>query len=348
MTESKFDPVSVIEAAYRLDATDKEWKEGILAMASPVLDTGMGAIVFEIDASDVDAVPIFGGAVATGADPDDLCEFVRSIQPKMTAQEIRRVYRTRFVFATASERMSQVYDDFRDDPIYRTFGHPHGIYDFQGAQIIDPSGKILILGAPVDHIASSTASRKRRWARLAAHIAAGYRLRHSNHKSDFEADDVDAVLTTDGAIAHAHANKVKRPELRRALREGTRHIEQARGSVRREQPDTAIALWKALIRGEYSLVEKVDTDGRRFMLARRNAPVVKQPSALSPRESQVVHLVALGHSNQLIAYELGLAETTISTLLSRARAKLNVDSRSDLIELAGALNALPPDGDHTA
>lgn len=338
MTGTKFDPIAVIEAAYQLDVPDRHWKEGILAKASPMLDAGRGMVMFEIDATEPDTAPRIHGTVATGPHPELLCDFVRQIQPQMGSREVRRVYRTPFVYATTSERMNHVYEDFRDDPIFRSVGHPHGLYDFQGTQIVDPDGKLLILGAPLERVQTSTEPTKRRWERLSAHIAAAYRLRRTDPLADVDADDVDAVLNPDGTLAEARHDKIKNSAFRQALEEQTRHIERARGGVRNNHPDDAIDLWKALVRGEYSLIEKVDTDGRRFFLARRNAPVVKQPTALSTRESQVVHLVALGHSNQLIAYELGLAESTIATLLSRARRKLNVDSRTDLIELVAALS----------
>jgi DNA-binding NarL/FixJ family response regulator len=41
--------------------------------------------------------------------------------------------------------------------------------------------------------------------------------------------------------------------------------------------------------------------------------------------------VALGHSNKLIAYDVGVSTSTVATLLARARAKLGVESRIALI-----------------
>jgi DNA-binding CsgD family transcriptional regulator len=38
-------------------------------------------------------------------------------------------------------------------------------------------------------------------------------------------------------------------------------------------------------------------------------------------------LTALGHANELIAYELGLAHSTVSVLLACARAKLGARTR---------------------
>ena len=51
---------------------------------------------------------------------------------------------------------------------------------------------------------------------------------------------------------------------------------------------------------------------------------------LSAREAQVVGLVALGHSNKLISYELGLAWSTVRVLVQRAARKLRVGTRAEL------------------
>ncbi len=48
---------------------------------------------------------------------------------------------------------------------------------------------------------------------------------------------------------------------------------------------------------------------------------------LSPRESEVLSLVAAGLSNNFIADELGISENTVDTMLRRVFAKLNVNNR---------------------
>jgi len=53
---------------------------------------------------------------------------------------------------------------------------------------------------------------------------------------------------------------------------------------------------------------------------------------LTLRERQVVGFASLGHSNKLIAYELGLKPSTIATHLSAAAKKLGLRSRLELIQ----------------
>lgn len=331
------DLVSVVENAYRLDVSDRKWKTGILEQAAPLIDDGFGLAMFEVDPRETTA-PAVRRVVALGDEPHRLEDFLTVMNSRLGSREVQRVYQTPFVYATASERMAEVYEDFRDDPIYSAIGHPHGVYDFVGVQIADPSGTVLILGAPRGRIEQTDAASRKRWGRLAAHIAAGYRLRRRG-ETGFDDVEVDAVLAPDGTMEEATNDSVKTPAMRTQLKEAAQAIDYARGEARRGRPDEALELWRALVRGTYSLVDKVDSDGRRFLLARRNSPQNSAPTGLSPRERQVVHYVALGHANQLIAYELGLAESTISTLLSRALRKLGLESRNALIELVHALGA---------
>jgi DNA-binding NarL/FixJ family response regulator len=48
------------------------------------------------------------------------------------------------------------------------------------------------------------------------------------------------------------------------------------------------------------------------------------PEALAPRERQVVAAAAAGPANKLIAYELGLSDSTVRVLLSGAAKKFGV------------------------
>jgi DNA-binding CsgD family transcriptional regulator len=81
------------------------------------------------------------------------------------------------------------------------------------------------------------------------------------------------------------------------------------------------------------LIDQYERDGRRYILARENTPQIRKSAALSARESQAVSLASLGRSNKLIAYELGLAPSTIRVLIARAAKKLGTRSRSELTTL---------------
>jgi DNA-binding CsgD family transcriptional regulator len=78
------------------------------------------------------------------------------------------------------------------------------------------------------------------------------------------------------------------------------------------------------------LVDRFESDGKRFVLAIRNPPQLTDPRALTERERQVAHLVAQGTSNKMIAYSLGISESTVATQLARALRKLGLRRREEL------------------
>ena len=55
---------------------------------------------------------------------------------------------------------------------------------------------------------------------------------------------------------------------------------------------------------------------------------------LSPREQQVLRLIALGHTNQQVADLLGLSVKTVETYKSRLLAKLDLTGRAALVRYA--------------
>jgi DNA-binding NarL/FixJ family response regulator len=118
---------------------------------------------------------------------------------------------------------------------------------------------------------------------------------------------------------------------RTELSEAVHRRERARSKLRRLQPEEALSEWCALVAGRWSLLDEVEADGRRFIIARRN-PVPAPPLAtLTPEQAQVVGFALLGHSNKLIAYELGLTESGVAMRLSRAAHKLGARSRVAMI-----------------
>jgi DNA-binding NarL/FixJ family response regulator len=66
----------------------------------------------------------------------------------------------------------------------------------------------------------------------------------------------------------------------------------------------------------------------------RHPPRVEGRSALSPREREVLQLVAAGATNEQIAETLGVGGETIKTLLARAFAKLGVRRRAEAVAAA--------------
>jgi len=106
----------------------------------------------------------------------------------------------------------------------------------------------------------------------------------------------------------------------------------ARGLVRRGAPATRIAAaLRAVAGGLFAL------DGDLGTALLRPAPAEHASEALTPRELQVLALVAEGLSNRAIAERLGITERTTKFHASSILAKLGAESRSEAIVRAARM-----------
>lgn len=65
-------------------------------------------------------------------------------------------------------------------------------------------------------------------------------------------------------------------------------------------------------------------------------------TAVSPRETEVLSLVATGRSNQQIASELFVSEATVKSHLVHVLTKLDVDSRTAAVAVATRRGLIRP------
>lgn len=88
----------------------------------------------------------------------------------------------------------------------------------------------------------------------------------------------------------------------------------------------------------------VDTevDGSRYLLLRMPRPN-RNRIQLSPREQEIVRMVAKGHPNKVIADVLNISSWTVCTHLRRIFAKLGVGSRAAMVAQLLELGVLGSD-----
>jgi DNA-binding NarL/FixJ family response regulator len=89
-----------------------------------------------------------------------------------------------------------------------------------------------------------------------------------------------------------------------------------------DAPATLVAAIRAVARGEMWLSPQVTE----LALGRRETG-----PALTPRQREVLRLLARGYSNDRIAQELGLRERTVKNHVSRLYRKLGVRSRTEAV-----------------
>jgi DNA-binding NarL/FixJ family response regulator len=217
--------------------------------------------------------------------------------------------------------------------LHRKFGAEDGV----GVFVADPSGRTVLVSAAV--VAGNPLAPRtlHQLTLFSAHLAAASRLRHmTSFGSGMRG--AEAILDPAGKVLDA-AIPARAPEARQSLVDAVRRMDRARGALRRTNPQEALELWNALVDGTWSLVERCEADGKRYILAHRNSPGMRDPKALTQRERSVAELAAMGHQNKFIAYELGLSASGVGGHLRSAERKLGVASPAELIRLLAPLVA---------
>ncbi len=329
------DVLNLLEVAYQSEAEDDAWMRSLVEASEPVLGRGLGATGYFVDASLPDSFRTWAFQ-CTGLDEvDERARFAGWSAHAPTG--LKRHAHLHGVAAYASQMPPGEIAPQAFDSSFELTGRA----DVLGIAALDSSARGCALAFPCAErqVEVPTVEQALIWERIAAHIAAALRLRRA--RRDSSSIEPEAVLSPAGRVEHA-TGLAKDPEVREHLRAAAVGFDRARTGDYRGQPVVATQMWRAMVGGRWTLVDQFDRDGRRYIVARPNEPVVDPLERLSARESQVLRAAALGHSNKMIAYELGIAQSTVSSCLKSAAATLGVDDRLGLIRLAASrLDALP-------
>jgi DNA-binding CsgD family transcriptional regulator len=331
--------IDFVEAAYDLEIEPHEWLPRLLEAGAPAIDHGLGVLALTCMRPPQGASFTIDQVHAVSA-PDDLAEHVMRLQSEIPPS-LLWLLSAPAMPKTLSEAAEN--DPEALDLVMRHFDFAK---DGLGMSAFEPSGHGVYLIAPLPKVTSVTEKDRERWQMLAAHVGAGYRLRRALEQRAAEPatslpHGAEAVIDPRTfRVADAQGPAKQRGALE-ALREAALHVDRARGRMRDTDPEEALELWKALVRGRWSTADWFDSDGRRFVLALPNALNVRDPRGLTEREMQVVAYALFGQTNKLIAYNLGLSRGRISALLRSAMRKMGVRTRAQLI---GKLKHFPAIG----
>jgi DNA-binding CsgD family transcriptional regulator len=335
--------IDVVEVAYDVDAKEESWLKCLARTGEPLFDEGLGMFAFTYDATVPERMTM-GGFVHTrkGApfDPSTALAGIHANGP----QYIRDTFRS-----LAAEGVRST-PGFTGSLAERMFD-ANGTGDLLVINGVDPSGRGICMGAFTAVRVRLSSVQRASYGRLASHLANAYRLRRR-----LAAEGVarrapwgaDAVLSPRGRVEHVESADARLQRSRSALHAAAVAVDRARGRLRNIDAESALGQWSGLVDGRWSLVDKFDSDGRRYVLARRNEPNVSGLQLLTERERAVAAYAALGRTNKLIAYDLGIAHSTVRVLLSRAFGKLGVRTREGLVELVQRSLGVAPAVDSAA
>jgi DNA-binding CsgD family transcriptional regulator len=196
--------------------------------------------------------------------------------------------------------------------------------DLFGLNALDPTGYGVLIALPLARrTGMSHVPPPSLWEHVAAHLSAAFRLERALGQSALA---VEATLAPEGRVVDA-SGRARSKEVQVLLRDACQVVDRIRSGERTDPG--VLKSWTSLFGARWSLLDSFDRDGRRYVVAARNT-FSEAGRGLSEREAQVVALVALGHSNKVISYELGLAWSTVRVLVQRAARKLRVRNRKEL------------------
>jgi DNA-binding CsgD family transcriptional regulator len=332
--------IDLIEFIYDLDVPKKEWIPSMLEVGLPLFDHGYGVLGMTYMRPPEGGMPT-PSKFYQSAGPSDLPERLLMGSTLADPELLREVNRSGVV-TTLSAQAHRV-------PGGLEAFEPHiaPAKDLLAITAVDPSGVGLSLSILLPEVTTLTGKDREIWTMIGAHLVSGFRLRRyleqardALTKNTPLPNNAEAVLDpkkfeiTD-AVGPAADNTTGE-----FIREAARLIDKARGRLRREDPDEALEIWRALVEGRWSMVDWFDSDGRRFVLAHPNPPNLKDPRGLSERERQVATYAALGESNKLVSYRLGISQPKVSTTLKSAMHKLGVQTRPQLVEKLRAFESI--------
>ncbi len=173
--------------------------------------------------------------------------------------------------------------------------------------------------------------------RLSFHLAGVWRLRRRLAAADAFHDNAEAIFAPGGALKEA-----KGPARGRELRERLRALVVARERALAHGDER---LWPALLDGRYTIADRFEGSGKRYVVAFRNDPTAAKLNRLTPLERAVVDGVASGVMEKVLAIDLGLSLPRVSNVLGSALRKLRLSGAIELSLVASSSTFVTLDDD---
>ncbi|MFT3924371.1 MAG: LuxR C-terminal-related transcriptional regulator [Myxococcales bacterium] len=322
----KGDYLSVVESCYEAQTSDERWIGNVLDSIGTVLDLG-GGMTFTLYKEHGDRAKV-ETLLTRGVHP----AFHRIGTPlveRLRGESYERYFYPRQPVTLASPlvakmgRVSQLG--------FRAVCSAMGADDLLGLLGYPAPGWIFALSLVVGRGREITPAVRSTLHRMRIHVESGERLRL------LSPEQAVAVLSSEGKVLHLEG-ALGESGGSEPLVQHTKVI--ARLRTQRERfKDDALQVWNALVDGQWSVVERVDSDGKRLYFAYENAPQSRAYRALTPSEASVLDQSIQGLPGKYVAYSTGLQDSRISELLLSAANKLGFRTRHDLLRVASTLRA---------
>ena len=323
--------VHFLEAAYCVEMDDEGWLPAVTKAVAAVTRhalAGMHSAIY--DASDVTA---FRPTMLNTEGPSEMREILLEGVGLFTPRLIARTFRSLLFHPSgrtvATPEMNEMYSKL--DAI----GLPDGLC----LNAFDPTGVGVFLQLFVPKPVEMEGAERALFRRIAHHLGAAHRVRRRLRSSGplvDPADGAEAILDGRRRVVHASG-----PAKNKAVQAALVETSKARDVAFSSRGDRTLRRWQPLTDARWTLVDRFERGGARYIVARENQAQVQGFLSLSDRERQIVAYVALGQSTKETAYALGISDTTVRVHLKHAATKLGVRTRGQLLRHPEVRNLLP-------
>lgn len=322
------DLLAAVEAMYATELSTEEWLRQVAETCRPAIDLhGLGIVAGLYSCPDPCS---FAPQAAFMVGLDDALQAVfvegfGGLSPIFIADG----FLSRSCFFGATVRGWQDIPPVRSGAMRKC-----GAVDSLQINAVEPDGEGCWITSPLAETVSLSDETLLALTSLARHLASAHRLRRRYRDAKISEKDADATVELTGRVRAARGD-ARQPVNREALARGASSV----AAIRRRGKATdarALTGWEALIADRWTLVDDPGHDGR-LLLALENREAPLGVNLLSPRERDVLVRALKGDDNKVIAYDLGLAQSTVRVLLTRAAAKMGARSRRELLEKSAAL-----------
>jgi DNA-binding NarL/FixJ family response regulator len=325
------DLIECVEAAYSLEGDEAQWLLGLSRTYDHLFRLAPPPLAFTFECTPTRFT--FGQMATCG--PAQLQKWALALLHAARPEAIDRVYRSGEPVGCLSEQVFPAYPEQRQAMQAATSVLVRDVVGMTGHT---GTGAGVSVGAALGMARSPRAHERRQWTLLASHLGAGLRLRRSLQAHQdrpgaaaaaHDSPLAEAVLHPDGRLLHA-TPATQEAGIRERLHHAVRHMDKARSRQGRQDAEASLNAWTALVEGQWSLVDRFEADGRRFVVAMRNDPQHPDPRGLTQRERQVADCLGRGQNIQTTAYALGLSPSAIVKAADLAQHKLGLASRLEL------------------
>lgn len=316
----------LVETFYRLDVTEDEHVRLMQEAAEQCWRQTRGGVVSRATASKEGALN-GAGIFFSPTDSFDYEAIARRVYRTVPSEEVQSMLCMSPMYGSASE--AERLGAFRNGEVMRQFRR-YGLADSLGMYCSTLEGAIIGVMAFLGETYEPSDAERAYWQPAASHLMVAWRLRQRFESGVEPGDIVDAVFRPDGRVCDA-PRALPKTVLQR-LREHVRRRESLRlGQVGSE-------LWEELIGGRWTLLDKYEADGRRIVLAVRNAAAGADLCRLTSREVEALSMARKGAANKEIALTLGVSAATATRLLASVSRKLR-GSLADILTCIGTEDA---------